>query len=46
MVICEKPLANTVADVEPMVKAVKDNNVLNAICFNYRAFRRFGSPER
>ncbi|MBC7808914.1 MAG: Gfo/Idh/MocA family oxidoreductase [Akkermansiaceae bacterium] len=36
MVICEKPLANSVANVEPMVKAVKDNNVLNAVCFNYR----------
>ncbi len=36
MVICEKPLANSVADVEPMVKAVRDNNALNAVCFNYR----------
>ena len=36
MVICEKPLANSVADVEPMVKAVKDANVPNAVCFNYR----------
>lgn len=36
MVICEKPLANTVAEAEAMVAAVKRNNVPNAVCFNYR----------
>lgn len=36
MVICEKPLANSVAAVQPMVDAVKANNVPNAVCFNYR----------
>jgi predicted dehydrogenase len=36
MVICEKPLANTVAEAEAMVAAVKENNVPNAVCFNYR----------
>ncbi|GAB4454392.1 MAG: Gfo/Idh/MocA family oxidoreductase [Armatimonadaceae bacterium] len=36
MVICEKPLANTVAEAEAMVEAVKKNNVPNAVCFNYR----------
>jgi predicted dehydrogenase len=36
MVICEKPLANTVAEAESMVEAVKRNNVPNAVCFNYR----------
>lgn len=37
MVICEKPLANSVAAVLPMVEAVKAHNVPNAVCFNYRA---------
>jgi predicted dehydrogenase len=36
MVICEKPLANTVAEAEAMVAAVQRNNVPNAVCFNYR----------
>jgi predicted dehydrogenase len=36
MVFCEKPLANTVAQAEAMLKAVQDNNVPNAVCFNYR----------
>ena len=36
MVICEKPLANTVAEAEAMVAAVRENNVPNAVCFNYR----------
>ena len=36
MVICEKPLANTIAEAEAMVKAVQENNVPNAVCFNYR----------
>ena len=36
MVICEKPLANTVAQAEQMLQAVRDYNVPNAVCFNYR----------
>lgn len=36
MVICEKPLANTVEEAEKMVEAVTRNNVPNAVCFNYR----------
>jgi predicted dehydrogenase len=36
MVFCEKPLANTVAQAEEMLKAVQDNTVPNAVCFNYR----------
>lgn len=36
MVFCEKPLANTVAEAEAMLKAVQDNHVPNAVCFNYR----------
>jgi predicted dehydrogenase len=36
MVICEKPLANTVAEAEAMVAAVNENKVPNAVCFNYR----------
>ena len=36
MVICEKPLANTVAEAEQVLAAVKDAGVPNAVCFNYR----------
>ncbi|MES2461177.1 MAG: Gfo/Idh/MocA family oxidoreductase [Armatimonadota bacterium] len=36
MVFCEKPLANTVSQAEEMLKAVQENNVPNAVCFNYR----------
>jgi predicted dehydrogenase len=36
MIICEKPLANTVEQAEQMLKAVQDNNCPNAVCFNYR----------
>ncbi|MEI6432280.1 MAG: Gfo/Idh/MocA family oxidoreductase, partial [bacterium] len=36
MIICEKRLANTLAEAEQMVAAVKANNVPNAVCFNYR----------
>ena len=36
MIICEKPLANTVAEAEAMTQAVKDAGVPNAVCFNYR----------
>jgi predicted dehydrogenase len=36
MLVCEKPLANTVPEAEAMVNAVRENNVPNAVCFNYR----------
>lgn len=36
MVFCEKPLANDVANAQQMVDAVKQYNVPNAVCFNYR----------
>lgn len=36
MVICEKPLANTLAEAEQMTRAIKENNCPNAVCFNYR----------
>ena len=36
MIICEKPLANTVPEAEAMLAAVRENNVPNAVCFNYR----------
>ena len=36
MVICEKPLANTVPEAEAMVRAVNESGVPNAVCFNYR----------
>lgn len=36
MIICEKPLANTLAEAEAMARAVKENNCPNAVCFNYR----------
>lgn len=35
-VLCEKPLANTVAEAEAMVKAVQESKVPNMVCFNYR----------
>jgi predicted dehydrogenase len=35
-VLCEKPLANTVADAERMLAAVKKAGVVNMICHNYR----------
>lgn len=36
MILCEKPLARTVAEAEPMVKAVEDAGVANMVWFNYR----------
>jgi predicted dehydrogenase len=35
-VLCEKPLANTVAEAEKMLTAVKKAGVVNMICHNYR----------
>jgi len=36
MIICEKPLARTGAEAEPMVKAVEKAGVANLVSFNYR----------
>ncbi len=36
MIICEKPLARTGAEAEPMVQAVERAGVLNMVSFNYR----------
>ncbi len=36
MVLCEKPLANTLAEARQMHEAVQKNNVPNALCHNYR----------
>jgi predicted dehydrogenase len=35
-VFCEKPLANTLAEAETMLDAVKRNSVIHMICHNYR----------
>lgn len=35
-IICEKPLANTLAEAEEMVSAVEDAGVKNMVAFNYR----------
>jgi len=35
-ILCEKPLANTVADAERMTSAVKKAGVVNMVCHNYR----------
>ncbi len=35
-IICEKPLAMTVAEAEEMVAAVEKAGVPNLVCFNYR----------
>jgi len=34
MVLCEKPLANTLAEARQMVEAVQKNKVPNALCHN------------
>ncbi len=36
MIICEKPLARTAAEAEPMVQAVEKAGVPNLVSFNYR----------
>lgn len=36
MIVCEKPLARSTAEAEPMVKAVEDAGVPNMVWFNYR----------
>jgi len=35
-VLCEKPLANSVAEARAMVAAVKKSGVVNMLCHNYR----------
>jgi predicted dehydrogenase len=36
VVFCEKPLANTLAEAEAMLEAVRSNGVLHMLCHNYR----------
>ncbi|GIV19100.1 MAG: oxidoreductase [Armatimonadota bacterium] len=36
MVLCEKPLANTLAEARQMYEAVQKNKVPHALCHNYR----------
>jgi predicted dehydrogenase len=36
MILCEKPLARTVEEALPMVRAVEEANVPNMVWFNYR----------
>ncbi|MBL8293332.1 MAG: Gfo/Idh/MocA family oxidoreductase, partial [Bryobacterales bacterium] len=36
MIVCEKPLARSTAEAEPMVKAVDEAGVPNMVWFNYR----------
>jgi predicted dehydrogenase len=35
-ILCEKPLARTVAEAEKMVRAVKKAGIVNMVCHNYR----------
>ncbi|MDP9437384.1 MAG: Gfo/Idh/MocA family oxidoreductase [Actinomycetota bacterium] len=35
-VICEKPLANTLAEAGEMLAAARDAGTINTVCFNYR----------
>lgn len=35
-IICEKPLARTLAEAKTMVEAVKNSNVVHMVAFNYR----------
>ena len=46
MVFCEKPLANTVAQAQSMVDAVKSAGVPNAVCFNYRGIPALALAKR
>lgn len=36
VVLCEKPLANSVAEAEQMLEAVERNGVIHMLCHNYR----------
>jgi predicted dehydrogenase len=36
MILCEKPLARTVAEAQPMVDAVEKAGVMNTVYYNYR----------
>lgn len=36
MILCEKPLARTAAEAEPMVRAVEEAKVPNMVWYNYR----------
>ncbi len=36
MILCEKPLARTVEEAEPMVEAVEQNGIKNTVWYNYR----------
>jgi predicted dehydrogenase len=36
IILCEKPLANSLADAKEMLAAVQANNCLHMICHNYR----------
>ena len=40
MVLCEKPLARTVAEAQPMVDAIEKAGVPNTVYFNYRRIPR------